>query len=142
MPKAEGPRMADGSMTMTQSTQQSAGVWLDHEQAILITHDTELGDFAIGEKLKSGHSRGGGGSEHAINHALRTEDQKFFKSLATHLHPFDEILLFGPGKIQEQFHNHLSEDTQFKNKQITLQSAEHMTDPQMVAQVRNFFNKS
>lgn len=123
---------------MKQNTNQYTGVWLDNEQAILINHDAESGEFAIGDKIKADHSRGGG-SEHAINHAQQSETQKFFKALATRLHPFDEILLFGPGKTQEQFHNHLNEDAQFKNKDITVESAEQATDPQMIAQVRNFF---
>lgn len=122
---------------MKQNQKQSVGVWLDNEQAIIIAENAES-EFAIAEKLKADHSRGGG-SEHAINHAKRTEAQKFFKSLATHLLPFEEILIFGPGKSQEQFKNHLDEDAQFKNKQITLESAEHVSDLQMIAQVRNFF---
>ncbi len=124
---------------MKQTNPQSVGVWLDREQAILISLDAASGEFAIGDKIKAEYSHGSG-SEHAINHAQRGEEQKFFKALATRLQPFDEILIFGPGKLQEQFHNHLKEDTQFKQKEITIESAEHATDPQMVAQVRNFFS--
>lgn len=130
--------MADAPATMKSHNPQYVGLWLDHEQAILITHDDESGEFVLGEKIKSNHSHGGGG-EYAINHAERSETVKFFKTVATHLHPFDEILVFGPGKSQEQFKNHLDEDAQFNTKQITLQSAEHMTPPQMLAQVRDFY---
>jgi hypothetical protein len=62
-----------------------------------------------------------------------------FKSVSTLLLNYDEILVFGPGKSQEQFQNHLKHDAQFKSKQITIESAEQLTDPQMIAKVRDFF---
>jgi hypothetical protein len=48
-------------------------------------------------------------------------------------------LIFGPGKAQEQFKNHLESDSQFNKKDISIDSADQLTEPQMVAQVRNFF---
>jgi enhancing lycopene biosynthesis protein 2 len=64
---------------------------------------------------------------------------KYFKSVSNLLLHYDEILIFGPGKSQEQFQNHLQGDAQFKSKQITIESAEQLMYPQMIAKVRDFF---
>jgi stalled ribosome rescue protein Dom34 len=118
---------------------QYAGVWLDNHKAIIISSSsTENGDYKILDKVKAneGHS---GGSEHSINNAKQSDLLKYYKSISSRLINYDEILIFGPGKSQEQFQNHLLEDAQFKSKQISIDSAEQLTDPQIIAKVRAFF---
>ncbi len=118
---------------------QYAGVWIDNQKAIIITNNPASdGEFAIKEKLKADENFGGG-SEHSINNAKQSDNLKYFKNISSQLLTYDEILIFGPGKSQEQLQNHLEEDAQFKSKKITIDSAEHLTDPQMIAKVREFF---
>ena len=74
-----------------------------------------------------------------MNNSKQGDFVKYFKSVSGLLTNYDEILLFGPGKSQEQFQNHLHEDAHFKTKQITIESAEQLTDPQMISKVREFF---
>ena len=125
---------------MKQSTKQYAGVWMDNSKAIIISKgaDSDGGEYAVQDnvKVKDSHA---GGNEHTINNAQKTDTLKYYKSLSNLLVSYDEILIFGPGKAQEQFQNHLKQDAQFKNKQVTIDSAEHLTDPQMIAKVRDFF---
>ncbi|MEJ7738404.1 MAG: hypothetical protein WKF97_13325 [Chitinophagaceae bacterium] len=119
---------------------QYAGVWLDNQKAMIIsaTPENETGEYTIQDKIKAigNHS---GGSEHAMNNAKQSDTLKYFKSVSSHLLNYDEIFIFGPGKSQEQFQNHLQEDAQFNNKQITIDSAGQLTDPQIVAKVKEFF---
>jgi stalled ribosome rescue protein Dom34 len=115
-----------------------AGVWLDNQKALIITNTKENDDYAVLDKIKAGESHGGG-SEHSINNSKQSDMLKYFKSVAGLLSNYDEIFIFGPGKSQEQFQNYLHEDAQFKSKQITIDSAEQLTDPQMIARVRDFF---
>lgn len=119
---------------------QYAGVWLDNDKAMIITN--ALGDhvtnFAIQDKLEAREAHGGG-SEHSMNSSKQADSLKYFKALSSLLLNYDEILVFGPGKSQEQFRNHLQKDAQFSSKKITIDSAEHLTDPQMIAKVRDFF---
>ncbi len=119
---------------------QYAGVFLDNDKAMIITANSnnESGDYAIQDRVKAKESHGGG-SEHSMNNAKQSDSLKYFKTLSTRLLNYDEILVFGPGKAQEQFQNHLNEDAQFKNKKISIDSAEQLTEPQMVAVVRDFF---
>jgi len=119
---------------------QYAGVWLDNTKALIITNnpDNDGGEYLITDKVKAKESHGGG-SEHSLNNAKQSDTLKYFKSVSSLLINYDEILVFGPGKSQEQFQNHLQEDAQFNNKQITIDSAGQLTDPQMIAKVRDFF---
>jgi stalled ribosome rescue protein Dom34 len=117
---------------------QYAGVWLDNDKAMIITNTSDNGEFIIQDKLKAKENHGGG-SEHSVNNAKQTDSLKYYKSVSNLLLKYDEIFIFGPGKSQEQFQNHLHEDSQFKSKKITIDSAEHLTDPQMIAKVRDFF---
>jgi hypothetical protein len=124
---------------MKQQTQkQFAGVWLDTHQAMIITDSVTDGEYSILDKVQSTGTQGGG-SEHSMNNAKKSEHLKYFKALSNLLTRYDEIFLFGPGQSQEQLQNHLRNDVQFKSKQITIDSSDQLTDPQRIARVRDFF---
>lgn len=123
---------------MSQDQKQYAGVWMDHRHAIFITQ--ENGEFAIQEeKVEAGTYHGDKG-EHAANNAEKSDNRKYYKTIAAHLLKFDELFIFGAGKSQEEFLNFLHDDQHFKNKKITLGTADKLTNPQAVAKVREFFN--
>ena len=123
-----------------QAQKQFAGVWLDNQQATIISNSPEStpGEYSIQDTVKAASTQGGG-SEHSMNNAKQTGHLKYFKAISRLLMPFDEILLFGPGQSQEQFQHHLQDDAQFKSKQITIDSSDQLTDPQRIAKVRDFF---
>lgn len=121
---------------MSQEEKNCVGIWMDHKKAIFIKR--ENGEFAIGHKVEADSYHGHKG-EHIANNAKRSGDRKYHKAMANELMKYDEIYLFGPGTSQEELQNFLHEDQHFKYKKITLGTAGHITDPQMVAQVREFF---
>ncbi len=116
---------------------QSAGVWVDHKNAFIITK--EANEYSVKEKVEA---PGGfeAESEHHRNNAKQADLRSYFKSLSGHLHAYDEILLFGTGIAQEQLHNYLKEDAKFNDRQITVENTGHLTNHQMIAKVRDFFN--
>ena len=124
----------------TLQTQRQAGLWLDQRSAILISKDREIpdGDYAIQGKLDAGEEQRGG-NEHAMNSGKQSDTLKYFKAVAGLVSGYNEILIFGPGKAQEQFRNFLMDDAHFNDTKITLDTSDHQTAPQMVAQVRDFF---
>ncbi|HVF80919.1 MAG TPA: hypothetical protein VM884_03255 [Flavisolibacter sp.] len=126
---------------MKQKTQkQYAGVWLDNTKAIIITDTSEsdTSEYTILNKVKAKEAQGGG-SEHSMNNAKQSDMLKYYKTVSNLLLDYDEILVFGPGKSQEQFQHHLQQDAQFNSKKITIDTAEQLTDPQMIARVREHF---
>lgn len=122
-----------------QNPKQHAGVWLDSQHALILAQpENEKGEYAVRDKVRAGEYHGGKG-EHAMNNADQASNLKYFKSIATLLHKYDEILVFGPGKSQEQLVNFLKQDDQFNDKKISIDSSKQLTDPQMIAKVRDFF---
>ena len=117
---------------------QTIGVWMDQSHAILITPSND--DYTVSEKVKSDEYHGHSG-EHASMNADKAHSRKFYQAISHRLLNYDEIYIFGPGKSQEQLRNFLQEDQHFKGKRIALGSADHLTDHQMIAKVRDFFNK-
>jgi hypothetical protein len=120
---------------------QLAGVCLDNAKAIIIASSSEngSGSYSIKERVYAPGVHAGG-SEHSRNNARQSDLLKYYKSLSDHLRGYDEVLVFGPGMAQEQFGNHVEGDAQFKGKKITIASTEQLTDPQMIAKVRDFFS--
>ena len=116
---------------------QYAGVWLDNQQAMIIRSEGDE-NYSISNKLRSSENQRSG-NEHSMNNGKQTEQLKYFKAVSEVLAPYDEILIFGPGQSQEQLQSHLKADSQFNNKQISIDSSGQMTDPQMIAKVRAFF---
>lgn len=117
-----------------------AGIYLDTQKAIIIrpAPDYEKGDYIIQDTFEADiHARTG--DQDAKNHARQTDLLKYFKSVAALLLVYDELYIFGPANIQEQFQNHLKADAQFNSKQITIDSSEQLSDYKMISKVRNFF---
>ncbi|MET0636574.1 MAG: hypothetical protein ABWZ25_11145 [Chitinophagaceae bacterium] len=122
---------------MNHKDKQFAGIWLDGKHALIISKN-QTTEFEISARVAATDSQSGG-SEHARNNGKHTEQLKYFKELSQQLTTFDEILVFGPGQAQEQLQHHLKEDAQFNGKQITLDTSGQLTDPQVIAKVRDFF---
>ena len=122
------------------SHKQYAGVWFDSKKAIIISndHENENSEFTIQNTVEATEAHGGG-SELSINNAKHSEMLKYYKLVSSLLQKYDEIFVFGPGKAQEHLQNHLHQDPQFQKKMITIGTADHLTDPQMIARVRDFF---
>lgn len=117
-----------------------AGVWLDSQHALILAQNPENTEegYTIQNKVSSTEYHGGKG-EHTSNNADQANNLKYFKSIASLLLSYDEILILGPGKSQEQLINFLNEDAHFQNKKISIDSTKHLTDAQLIARVRDFF---
>lgn len=113
---------------------------MDSQNAMLISKTADLPEkeYSIQNKLKSKEYHGTKG-EHGSNNADQANGLHFFKDVANLLLPFDEIFIFGPGKAQEEFHNFLKEDSHFNNKKIIIDTAERISEAQMIAKVKTYF---
>ena len=120
---------------------QVAGIWMDNNKALIISRpaDNDNGEFSVHEKIEATHYTGEKG-EHASMNAEPQNLAKYHKAISKSIIGFDHILVFGPGKAQEQLVNFLREDAHFNTKQLTLEAAQHMTDHQLIAKVRDFFS--
>ena len=103
---------------MKHDQKKCAGVWIDHQKAIIISKET--GEFAVKEKITAPGIFQTESELHK-NNAKHGDMISYFKSLSGHLHPYDSLLLFGTGVAHEQFHNFLKEDAHFHDKQIAVE---------------------
>lgn len=117
-----------------------AGVWIDHSEALMVTTEDHKnhGEFAVREKIHASHHASSGG-EHRHHNAEQGEFHHYLKAVAEKLKEFDEILLIGPGKSQEQLKNLMTADQHFSNKKISIESAERLTENQLNAHMKKHF---
>ena len=114
---------------------------MDHQTALLITTEDHQGngDYAVRKKIQSHGHAAHGSSEHTNNHKNKAEAEKFYKEISHALEQFHDILIFGPGKAQEELFNHLKENKHFHGHNLSIDSAGNLTENQMIAKVRDFF---
>lgn len=131
------------------------GVWIDKEKAHVVTISPKGEDFKtiLSEidffNLKSGsRPRFKTGATQNVVHErthLEREKQQFktyFKKLAKELKDADEVMIFGPADTNEKLRKELN--THYKpiaGKVRSVLKADSMTDNQVTAFVRDYYNK-
>ena len=124
------------------------GLCMDHSQAHFIDinkgaviierlHEHFDGETAIGTKLGATRATN---SEHHKHNIAREIKAEYYKVLADRLKAYDDIYLFGPTVAKDELYNKLVADKHFAEKNIRVESSDKLTENQMVAKVRNFFN--
>ncbi len=124
------------------SEKKLAGIWLDSENATVVkNHDIESAyKFFVCDPVKRDVQRGNS-SEKNANNVEQTNTAKFFKDLEHLITNTEELYLTGTGTIQEQFKNHLAETAQFKNLKVKLDTAQKMSDEQLLDTVKKHFGE-
>ena len=114
---------------------------MDHFQAFLfsVPEGGKDGAYSLKDSIETTGAEHERQSEHTIHNAEQHLRLKHFRAIATQIGAFDEILLFGPGTAQEELRNQLSDDVHFRGKRLAVESAGHITQNQMVAKVREYF---
>ncbi|GAA4161965.1 hypothetical protein GCM10022217_28540 [Chryseobacterium ginsenosidimutans] len=123
------------------SEKKLAGLWIDSEKAVVVkNHDAQNAfKFFLCSPVKA-EIQHGNSSENAGNNAERTNKVKFFKEIEHLLTNSQEVYITGPGKIQEELKHYLHDTAQFKNLDITLDTAQQMSDEEVLEKVKNHFN--
>jgi hypothetical protein len=132
---------------------KKVGVWMDHSKACFVdlnpnptmagityseAEEQERINGESSEGVRLGNNRFTNNEHHRHN---RKTDlmQKYFKNISTRLRDYDDILLFGSSKAKEELFNLLKSDRHFAEKKINLKTSTHLTENQMLAEVRQFF---
>ena len=63
---------------------------------------------------------------------------RYYDAIITHLRGFQSVLVFGPGEAKGEFKKRL-EKSPGAPRSIVMQTTDKMTEPQVVAMVRNYF---
>ncbi|MEZ5015241.1 MAG: hypothetical protein R2794_13210 [Chitinophagales bacterium] len=132
--------------------QQCVGVWLDHSIAHVIVqipgayemytlHSPYKRQVRIpgesSDKTKFGKSASN--NEKKKHNSKQNDLDTYFKQLEELLIRYKHILLFGPTEAKNMLYNLLCGNKKFENKLIEVQNADKMTENQMIAYVRDYF---
>ncbi len=114
---------------------------MDKEKAIVVkNHDAQNAfKFFLCSPVKA-EIQHGNSSENAGNNAEQTNRVKYFKEIEHLLINSQEVLIIGPGTVQEEFKHYLEETPQFKNLNILLDTAQQMSEEQVLEKVKEHFN--
>jgi hypothetical protein len=131
------------------------GVWLDKEKAMIINlsggkHTIKTIDSNVdtrerypGETKRFG--RFGGqflSMENKKKNRLKKQTTKYLKTIMAEIENSDEIVLFGPAGIKIELKKMISENKKMSHKPLKEESADSMSENQMVAWVKGYYNEN
>lgn len=128
------------------------GVWIDHREAIVVVLDSDSGrPLHVASHVVKHLSRGGDsplrGSFEARQvprddrrqMALTGELNAYYDRLVAIVAPLDALLILGPGEAKGEFKKRLDRH-KLGACVVGIQTADKMTDPQLAAEVREYFH--
>jgi ATP-dependent Lon protease len=134
---------------------QNIGIWIDTKHALIIKLSNN-NDSSI-KKVKSnietrtrieGESKkfgrfGGQYMTFEKNKLNRKNEQtnQFIKSLLKEIENCDKVVLFGPSKMKNILEKELNSNMQLADKLAGVSNSKLITENQMVAWVKDYFNK-
>lgn len=139
---------------MNTKLNKKTGLWLDHSQAHFVDiskgpaiiettfaeprqHEHFAGEAGNGTKLGPTLATNNEYTEHNIKREVMNE---YYKILADRLKDYDDIYLFGPTSAKDELYNILKADKHFAGKTIRVEPSDKLTENQMIAKVKHFFN--
>ncbi len=131
-----------------------AGVWIDHRNAVIVAlsdggeHTTRIASH-VEKHLERGGDRPMNGraedlsvpAEDARQRAYTGELNVYYDAVIAALRDYDRLLILGPGEAKGELHKRL-EKAKLAARVEAVQTADRMTDPQIVAKVRAHFGAS
>ena len=128
------------------------GVWVDHQKAIVVKildsgEETTAVYSSAESQLRRSSDRTDGSFEPQQVPADDKRERKhkaelnsFYDEIISHLSSTSGILVFGPGEAKKELRNRMVEKHGV-TENVTVETADSMTDAQVVAKVRDHFQK-
>ncbi len=112
--------------------QKKFGVWMDTQQATIVSSDNQASDSLVIIAHINGEVVTHNTSEKNEHNDKRTLQLKFFKEISSHLQNATYLHATGTGQIQEQFIHYLAATPQFKNLKTEESTANKMSDEKLL----------
>lgn len=127
------------------------GLWIDHRETVMVTLDGDKEDIKHIDSDVEKRVRYSGDSETRVTgdfHKDRAEDIRdrrfegqldhYYDAIIAELGEATAVLIMGPGEAKTEFHKHMEKHLPL-TKIVNVESADKMTDAQIVAKVRRNF---
>ncbi len=133
---------------------KKAGIWMDSKHAHIIrlaqeeeeTLETINSDIEFFNRTSTGGSRIKSGATQDVTHERKylekekAQFKNYFNAIAEAVADCDELMIFGPANINEQFKKELSQHRKsLFGKLKAVEKTDSMTENQAKSYVRNFF---
>ena len=119
------------------------GVWLDHKSAVIVstsaghvsskTLESEVG----AHPRYSGQEGGGGEKKYEQRHGEQLD--RYYDDIIGQLGLPEAVLIFGPGEAKLELKERLNRSKALSGCTVDLETADRLTDPQIVARVKDHF---
>lgn len=136
-------------------SKKQAGVWIDGKRAVIVTlenksHQVNLIPSFIEDKLhynKEGNKGSFMGEQH-ISHEKTFDERKrhqlhsFLQEVILSLQDVHDIYICGPAEVKTHLRKELQGDEKLENSFRAMDTCEQMTENQLVAKVKKFFEQN
>ena len=122
------------------------GIWIDHRKAVIVTISgghvrTKTLVSDVGPHTRyAGSQEGGGEKKYEERHSQDLD--RYYDEVISQLGEPDALLLFGPSEAKLQLKDRLGRSNVLSDRVVAVESADKLTDPQIVAKVREHFGSA
>ena len=130
------------------------GLWVDHEKAIIVSLMGESHKVIHVESDIEGRFRLKGGSRSSTPYGLQdaTSESKrdfryskhlniYFQHIIDLLKEAKQIFIFGPGEAKIELKKEIEKNNVLSGKISDIETTDKLTEPQIVAKVKKYFEK-
>ncbi len=120
--------------------QTTVGLWIDHKKAVIVfVKGKEEEIKLVSSNIEKQHRQSGVSTPDDIRHRELTEHLNiYYDEVVSCIREAESILIFGPGEAKGELKKRLEKDN-LGGHIVGIEPADQMTDPQIVAKVREQF---
>ena len=133
---------------------KNIGIWIDSNKAVIIilsnnTHSLKKieSNIVFRERVEGETKKYGRFGGQYLTYEKNRENRRneltnlFFKKLVKEISNCNAIVLFGPSTMKNQFEKEIKKNMQIADKLVGTYNSDSITENQMVAWVKDCFNK-
>ena len=119
---------------------KTVGLWIDHKKAVIVFlagNDAQI--RLVSSNLEKPRRQSGVATpaDDIRQRKSTTELSGFYDEVISRIRGAEEIFILGPGEAKGEFRKRL--DDELNRRIVGVEAADRMTDPQIVAKVREYF---
>ncbi|HRZ96666.1 MAG TPA: hypothetical protein P5084_03855 [Paludibacter sp.] len=116
------------------------GICMDHSSALIMELINNLiisteSEYESMTKIENEANNENGRDDHQAQ-------TNYYKKISDIIRNYDEVLLFGPAEAKNVLYNLIKEDHNFENIKIEIRTTDKMTENQIFAFVKDYFNEA
>ena len=132
---------------------KNIGLWIDHKKTVLVIQNEYGEDIRQIESGIGRHIRYRGASnskspfsaqyqqgDDQLDNKYTEQLNKFYEKVIAHLREADAVLVFGPGEAKRELEKRIVH-LKIKVPIVKIEAADKMTERQIAAKVRNYFEE-